>query len=176
MRIRSGRQARARQLFRVIALIVVCGAVLTGCGEDTEGYEPAIGTNARTPSTEALSFAIVVDGEGHGRVVGDLLNTTGRPTRLVDASVVAEAQPVRVSLPDGPITLPPGELVSLAQSAAISVSSPTPEDLPAGMFVGLTLRIRGSEPIELLVPVEPQEGPYADIEVTSPPDGDVAPE
>ena len=58
--------------------------------------------------------------------------------------------------------------------AAVEVSSF--DDLPEGLFVELTLTIDGaSEPIKMLVPVEPQDGPYAEIEVTEAPDGDVSP-
>ncbi len=41
--------------------------------------------------------------------------------------------------------------------------------------VELTLELDDGSTVDLLVPVEPQEGPYAEIEVVTPPDGDVTP-
>ncbi len=128
--------------------------------------------NERTESTDSLGFAIVVDGEGNGRVVGTLVNTSDQPQALVGAEVESERGPVRAVV-DEDLPLPPNEPVELARDAAIAGSA---ADLPEGLFVELTLTIDGAlEPIEMLVPVEPQDGPYAEIEVTEAPDGDVSP-
>lgn len=160
-----------RRLAAAAALIVV-PVLLTSCSEDAEPYQASIGTNERTESTDALGFAIVVDGEGNGRVVGTLVNTSDQPQALVGAEVESERGPVRAVV-DEDLPLPPNEPVELARDAAIAVSA---ADLPEGLFVELTLTIDGAlEPIEMLVPVEPQDGPYAEIEVTEAPDGDVSP-
>ena len=79
---------------------------------------------------------------------------------------------VQAAVIDERLQLPPGESVELAREPAISVSA---DDLSIGFFVGLTLDIEGGRPIEMLVPVEARAGPYAEIEVTQPPDNDVAP-
>ena len=160
-----------RRLAAAAALIVV-PVLLTSCSEDAEPYQASIGTNERTESTDALGFAIVVDGEGNGRVVGTLVNTSDQPQALVGAEVESKRGPVRAVV-DEDLPLPPNEPVELARDAAIAVSA---ADLPEGLFVELTLTIDGAlEPIEMLVPVEPQDGPYAEIEVTEAPDGDVSP-
>ncbi len=46
-----------------------------GGADDGEPYNASIGSNEHTDSTDALGFALV-DGAGHGRVVGALLNST----------------------------------------------------------------------------------------------------
>ena len=160
-----------RRLAAAAALIVV-PVLLTSCSEDAEPYQASIGTNERTESTDALGFAIVVDGEGNGRVVGTLVNTSDQPQTLVGAEVESERGQVRAVV-DEDLPLPPNEPVELARDAAIAVSA---ADLPEGLFVELTLTIDGAlEPIEMLVPVEPQDGPYAEIEVPEATDGDVSP-
>lgn len=140
--------------------------------DEEDNYNASIGSNERTPQTDALGVAIVVDGKGNGRVVGTLLNTTEEPQALVGADVDSERGPVQAAVVDDQVALPQGEPVELARQAAVSVSA---DDLPVGFFVELTLDIQGASPIEMLVPVEAQEGPYAEIEVTEPPDGDVSP-
>lgn len=83
-----------------------------------------------------------------------------------------ERRPVQAAVVDDQVPLPQCEPVELARQAAGSAAA---NDLPVGFFVELTLDIEGASPIEMLVPVEAQEGPYAEIEVTDPPDGDVSP-
>lgn len=88
------------------------------------------------------------------------------------ADVGTEREPAQAVVIGDRVDLPPNEPVELARVPVIAVSS---VNLPVGFFVELTLGIEGGVPIEMLVPVEAQEGPYAEIEVTEPPDGDVAP-
>ncbi|GAB2628690.1 hypothetical protein GCM10027270_15350 [Nocardioides ginkgobilobae] len=148
-------------------------AALGACtSEDDEPYQASIGTNERTERLDALGFAIVTDGEGNGRVVGTLLNTTDEPAALVSAEVDSERGPVTAAVLEEEIDLPPGEPVELARVPAVSVQA---DDLPVGFFVELTLGLDDGSTVDLLVPVEPQEGPYAEIEVEVPPDGDVSP-
>lgn len=153
------------------SLLLVAG--LAACtSEDEEPYQASIGTNERTERLDALGFAIVTDGEGTGRVVGTLLNTTDEPATLVAADVDGERGPVTAAVLEEEIELPPGEPVELARVPAVAVQA---DDLPVGFFVELTLTLDDGFAVDLLVPVEPQDGPYSEIEVTSPPDGDVTP-
>lgn len=147
---------------------------LSACGGGNGGLnEASIGTNERTDSNDALGFALVVDGEGSGRVVGTLINTTDTPQALVGATITTKrARSATAAVVGGQLPLPPEEPVELAREPAIAVSA---EDLPVGFLAELTLEIEGGEPIEMLVPVEEQTGPYAEVEVTEPPDGDVSP-
>lgn len=163
-----------------IALVAVLALVLVvaGCSaadhgkDDGDPYKASVGSNARTPHTDALGVAIVVDGEGNGRIVGALLNTTDKSQTLVGADVDTERGKARAAVIEDRVELPPGKTVELAREPAVSVSA---EDFSVGFFVELTLEIKGGSPIEMLVPVEAQKGPYAEIEVTTPPDGEVAP-
>lgn len=157
------------------ALALASSALLTGCGllsEDDGRSEVSIGSNERTADTDALGVAIVVDGDGNGRVVGTLINTTQEPQTLVGADVDTERGPAQAAVIEDVVPLPAGQPVELAREPAISVSA---EDLPVGLFVELTFDIEGAAPIDMLVPVEAQQGPYEEIEVTEPPDGDVSP-
>lgn len=163
-------------MMRSVVALVATALVVTGCsGSDrTEGepYQASIGSNERTGTNEALGMALVVDSEGNGRVVGTLANTTSRDQQLVSAEVSTERGPAVAAVLEAPIGLPPGESVQLAREPAVSVAA---EDFPVGFFVELDLTIRGGAPMEVLVPVEAQQGPYAEIEVTEPPDDEVAP-
>lgn len=160
---------RLRRTLGPLLLVVT----LTGCApDDDEPYQASIGTNERTGVVDALGFAIVTDGEGNGRVVGTLLNRTDDPAALVSAEVRSERGTVTAAVLDEEVDLPPGEPVELARVPAIGVRA---DELPVGFFVELTLGLDDGSEVDLLVPVEPQEGPYAEIEVTAVPDGDVSP-
>ena len=59
---------------------MLSAALASGCSVDAAplpamdpgAYTPAIGTNARTEQVDALGFAVVLDDDGNGRVVGTL--------------------------------------------------------------------------------------------------------
>lgn len=160
----------------VLSLTVSLTLLLSACSlvrdNDAEPYKASIGSNERTDATDALGVALVVDGKGNGRIVGTLINSTDEPQALVGADVRTERGPATAAVFGDRLELPPGEPVELAREPAVAVSAP---DLPIGLFVELTLDIEGGSPIEMLVPVEAQKGPYAEIEVTEPPDDDVSP-
>lgn len=156
-------------------LAIPLALLLSACGGGNGGLnEASIGTNERTDSNDALGFALVVDGEGNGRIVGTLINTTDEPQALVGADVTPQrGGPATAAVIGERLELPSDKPVELAREPAISVSAEG--ELPVGYLVELTLDIESGEPLEMLVPVEAQEGPYAEIEVTEPPDGDVSP-
>ena len=122
----------------------------------------AIGTNVRTPQLDALGFAIVVDGEGHGRVVGTLLNTERGPHAVTGAAMKSDGTPVRTAVLADVIRLPPGEPVDLLDQPPISVPV---SDRDVDSFVELTLDVTDAELVEMLVPVERRQGPYAGVDV-----------
>lgn len=156
----------------VLLVLLLNACSLGGSADDRDPYKASMGSNERTDSTDALGVALVVDGDGHGRVVGTLINSTSEPQALVGADVDTERGPATAVVIGDRVELPPDEPIQLAREPAVAVSAP---DLPVGFFVELTLHIEGGEPVEMLVPVEAQEGPYAEIEVTEPSDGDVSP-
>lgn len=145
--------------------VLVCLPVLllfSGCAPDpVEDYAPATGTSERVPGLEASRFAIVTDGSGAGTLVGTLLNTTQEPNALISAAVAAHLARVDAVLGDGDLKLPPGKTVPVARNNAVSLST---KDLSVGFFVELRLTFRNGPAVQMLVPVEPQRGPYAEIE------------
>ncbi|KQV69991.1 hypothetical protein ASC64_09405 [Nocardioides sp. Root122] len=151
------------------ALLLAC-VLVSACSADCRGAlseraSVAIGTNARTEQVDAHGFAIVVDGKGHGRVVGTLLNTELSPHAMTAASIKSEATPVRTAVLADIIRLPPRAPVDLLDAPIVSVPA---RDLSAGSFVELTLDITDGELVDMLVPVEAQKGPYADVDVVAP--------
>jgi hypothetical protein len=129
---------------------------------DAEPYLPSLGSNARTEQVDALGVAIVVDDDENGRVVGTLVNTENQRHALTGATVKSDGVPVRAALLADVVGLPPGEAVNLAHEAPVSV---TADHLSVGSFVELTLDVTDGELVQMLVPVEAQKGPYADVDV-----------
>lgn len=163
----------SRAAHTVIALLVVPIMLLVGCAEhDRPRYEPAAGTNARIKGMDALGVAVVIDDTGVGTLVGTLLNTADTPNALVSANAVTDRAAIGIVMPRGDLELPPDDLVKLAPNSAVSLTS---AKLTPGFYAEIELEFRHGPSMELLVPVEPQKGPYAEIEVTEPPDGDVSP-
>lgn len=163
--------ARTRRTVACLCTVVALGA-LTGCGGNDLRYEPAIGSNARTASIQALSLAVVTNGHGVGTLAGTLINEADGADRLLDVRTTSEIGPIGTTLPDGPVALPHEEPVRLATTSAVMMRS---DNLRQGYWIDLVIRFDDSSELSMKVPVEPQSGPYADIEITQSPDGDVAP-
>ena len=141
---------------------------LSGCSAEAfraaEPYQPSIGSSARTEQVDALGMAIVVDGDGNGRVVGTLLNTENVRHALTGATVKSDGVPVKAAVLTDVVRLPPHEQVNLAHEPPVSVAA---GDLSVGSFVELTLDVTDGELVQMLIPVEARKGPYADIDVVS---------
>lgn len=146
--------------------------VLAGCGGKNLDFEPAIGSNARTPTMQALSLAVVTNGRGVGTLVGSLINEAEDTDHLTNVTATSENGPISATLPGGPVALPQDELVRLATENAVMLRS---DNLRQGFWIDLTLRFEDAPRIKLKAPVEPRSGPYAEIEITTPPDGDISP-
>lgn len=165
---RTSRAART-----AVALLVVPLVLMSGCaGGDRPRYEPAVGTNARVAGMDALRVAIVTNDTGVGTLVGTLLNTTDTTNALISAHAVTDRAAIGIVMPRGDLELPPDDPVQLAPKSAVSLTS---AKLTPGLYVEIELQFRHGPSMQLFAPVEPQEGPYAEIEVTVPPDGDVSP-
>jgi copper(I)-binding protein len=142
---------------------VLCLSALTGCSAAAvDDAEPPIGTVARTQTITAMNMAAVTNGKGAAIVVGTVVNDGRVPDRLVDAHVTAESGPVTTTLPGGPVKLAPDKPVKLAAGKAILL---TANGWREGLIVKLTLEFARSRDVHVGIPVEPQSGPYADIEV-----------
>lgn len=158
----------------VVAGLALGPMLFSGCsvGASTEAqhYEPSIGSNARTEQVDALGFAVVVDRDGNGRVVGTLLNTENQAHAITGAAIKSDGTPVRAALLAEVVRLPPREPVDLVDAPPVSV---TAGDLSVGSFVELTLDVTDGELVQMLVPVEARKGPYSDIDVVPVPDGEL---
>lgn len=142
--------------------------LVSGCTAEAPGgadrYEPSIGSNARTEQIDAVGVALVVDSNENGRIVGTLMNTENQRHALIGATVKGDGVPVRAAVLADVVVLPPDQAVDLALEAPVSVSA---DQLSVGSFVELTLDITDGELVTMLVPVEAQKGPYADVEVVA---------
>jgi hypothetical protein len=146
--------------------------VSTGCAGAEAEFEPPIGKVEDETPMKALNLAMVTNGLGAARMVGTIVNKTGEPDRLVGVDLATE-RPFQVWVADAPVELPPGEPVRLAREAELTVFT---DGLRPGFRADVTLVFRNSPPMETSVPVEPQTGPYAEVEVLRPPDGDISPD
>ncbi|MCP3424304.1 hypothetical protein [Nocardioides pinisoli] len=149
----------------LVTSLLLGPVLLSGCSDAASDAAPgavAIGTNARTEQLDAFGFAIVVDGEGQGRVVGTLLNTERKPHAVTGAAIKSDGAPVRAAVLADVIRLPPRTPVDLLEAPLVSVPA---GDLSVGSFVELTLDVTDGELVEMLVPVEARSGPYADVDV-----------
>lgn len=156
---------------RIALLMPVVALLLGGCSSDLT-YEVAIGASEKKPSVAALSIAAVTKGQGTARLSGTLLNRGDDPDRLVRVKAASERGPVSADLKADAVTLYAGEPLRLAPNRVVTLKS---EDLVPGYLIDVTFVFEGAAPVSMKVPVEAQDDAYADIEVTAPPDGDVAP-
>jgi hypothetical protein len=156
----------------VMALVAALLTAVAGCSGDDVDAEPSIGQSERTESVRALGMALVTDGDGVARFVGTLLNEAEETDRLVGVDIDTEIGPFALVFAEGPILLQTDEPFRLAREGEVLVVS---DKLRKGFRVELTLVFRNSAPIVTTVPVESQTGPYADVEITRPLDGSIAP-
>lgn len=169
----SGPGPGAAPRLTVLLAVSLLAGVASGCVVDTarypalDEYTPAVGTNARTQQVDALGFAVVIDGDGNGRVVGTLKNTENQPHALTGAAIKTEGIPVQAAVLTDVVPLPPHEPVDLAEAPAVSVTT----DVAVGDFIELSLDVTDGELVHMLVPVEAPKGPYADVDVLPVPDG-----
>lgn len=151
------------------ALLVAAGMSLglSSCGFDTQTeqvYTPGEGVNNRSGNVDVL-HALVVSGEdGSGTVVAALVNNDEASDDALVA-VTGSGDDQSVSASGGPVTVPAGELVQLADEGGVSVSA---ERIEPGRFVSLSFEFESSESVSLIVPVVDAEGDYADVPLPSP--------
>lgn len=157
----------------VTAAVMAALAMLAGgCATERTEAEPSIGQVERTATIRAMGMALVTDGRDAARLVGTLLNESKRPDRLVGIDVDTEIGTFAVTLADGPVVLAPNEPFHLAREGDVTVFS---DYLRKGFRVKATLVFRHSPPIVTNLPVESQSGPYANVEVIRPSDGQIRP-
>lgn len=145
----------AGRLWRLAPLALLV-AVLAGCGvvrfhaQTNEIYQPGPGITVRNGDVYGLNLAVVTDGEGHGTLIGALLNKVTAPDKLEAVSVrQLDGKRLTVAILPGYIALQPEQSVQLADTAAVRVTG----DLTSGTYVRLVLTFHNAAPIRLKVPV-----------------------
>jgi hypothetical protein len=148
------------------AAVLLTAPALTACGFEmpTERvYTPGVGVNERSGAVDVLHALIVSGAEGSGTVIAGLNNSAREDDRLTGVSGSGEESGARVSA-DGPVDLPAGRLVQLADEASISIEG---ENINAGQFVTLTFTFANAEAVTVEVPVVKRTGEFAEIPVPS---------
>jgi hypothetical protein len=167
----------SRSLTRALAgsVALVLATVLAGCTSTDRraaGVDESRGQVARTETMDALDLVLVTNGKGVARLIGTLVNQADEPDRLVGLDVDAEPAGHSVVLADAPYVLEPDEPFRLYRDGNVTLVA---EAMAPGYRADLTLVFARSTPITTTVPVERDTGVYRDIEVVSPPDGDIRP-
>lgn len=168
----KGRGLRAVAV--AVSSTVVVGLGLTGCSTDrrADGVDESRGQVARTATIDALNLVLVTNKGGVARLIGTLINQDDDPDRLIGIDVDSEPTGYSVILAQGPYVLAEDEPLRLYRDANVTVLS---EAFTPGYRADLTLVFANSSPITTTVPVQTNTGIYRDIEVMSPPDGDIRP-
>lgn len=157
-----------------IVLAILLALVMSSCAGDDEDYEASDGEVARTDSIDALNLVLVTDGEGVARLIGTLVNQADQPDELVDLTLEAEPESgYSVVLGGESIPLAPDEPLRLYRDAQVTVVAD--DAFRPGFRADVVLTFADSEPLRTTVPIERNTGPYSDVEVTRPPDGDIRP-
>ena len=154
-----------------LAGVAALSATLTlaGCGTgfDTgsvEVYTAPNGTDLRQADVDVLGALVVADGAGGGTLVAGLVGLTDTPDELVSVDLMdAESTPLETTIADDAVKIPAGELVQVAEDAAVTVSG---ESLEPGHLLTATFTFANSGPAsgDLLV-VSGDEEQYADVPV-----------
>jgi hypothetical protein len=166
-------RSRTRALAGTVALVLAM--VLAGCtGTDRRaaGVDESRGQVERTESMDALDLVLVTNGKGVARLIGTLVNQADQPDRLVGLDVDTEPAGHSVVVADAPYVLEQDEPFRLYRDGNVTVYA---DAFAPGYRADLTLVFARSVPITTTVPVKRNTGVYRDIEVTSPPDGDIRP-
>lgn len=148
------------------AAVVLTAPALTACGFEmpTERvYTPGVGVNERSGSVDVLHALIVSGAPGSGTVIAGLNNGGTEDDRLTGVSGSGEESAARVS-GAGPVDLPAGQLVQLADEGGISIEG---ENINAGEFVALTFTFANAQSVTVEVPVVKRTGEFAEIPVPS---------
>ena len=139
--------------------------VLSGCAANfgsqvQQPYTPGIGVYDDSGTAQGFNMVIVADGEGSGTLVATLLNEGDRTDRLVGVEVEpAGGRTIEAEVAED-VELPTEQLVQVHEEQAVSFSG---EGMRPGYFVEVTLEFARGEPIIRQMPIEPQNGPYADV-------------
>jgi len=150
-----------------VALVVAAALpVLSGCASNfssqvQQPYTPGVGVYDKTGVVEAFNLVIVSGQEGSGTLVASLLNTGDAPDALTGVTARNEdGAPLETQLRRD-ARLAPDRLVQLHEDAPVTI---TGDGVRPGYFVEISLQFRDGDTITRQVPVQDQQGPYADVD------------
>lgn len=160
MALRTATRFGAATLFALLWLI-------TGCGAPDLEYRPPIGVSDEGKDVDALSLTVVANRNGAATLVGTLFNHSSQSDQLVAVSATSPStgDVVATTLTHGPVELPVEQLVRLADTSAVIL---TTDSFQLGYMLSLTLKFARADEVTLLVLVFPQDGPYKNIDVIDP--------
>jgi hypothetical protein len=154
-------------LRRSVAAAVLLVPVLASCGfnEPTDRvYTPGVGVNERSGTVDVLHALVVSGADGSGTVVASLSNNnTQQSDALTRIAGAGDDSRLEVTL-EGPVEIPAGGVVSLADETEVSVEG---ETIKPGTFVELTFSFERGESVTVEAPVVARRGDYAQIPVPS---------
>jgi hypothetical protein len=151
-----------RRLAAVAMVLLVPALAACGFGYQTDQvYQPGVGVNNRDGNVDVLGAVVVSSLNGEGTFVASLVNGDDEKD---DSLVDMTGEGVEVSL-KGPIEVPAGSLVNLADTGAVSVTGDT---IQPGKFARLTLTFESGQTTEVNVPVVPYSGEFDSVRLASP--------
>jgi len=153
----------------VLAGLAALSMTLTlgGCGTgfDTGSvkvYTAPNGTDMRQADVDVLGALVVADGAGGGTLVAGFVGPPDTSDELVSVDLTdAQSTPLETTIAADAVEIPAGELVQVAEDAAVTVSG---ETLEPGHLLTATFTFANSGPAsgDLLV-VAGDEEQYADV-------------
>lgn len=160
----TNRLRRSAALFAVAVVVPVLSGCASNFGSQVmQPYTPGEGVYDDTGTVEGYNMLVVADEEGNGTLIATLINSGDAPDSLTNVTVQqAEGSAPEADL-EGEVELLPDQPVQLHEEAAVSLAG---EGVQPGYWVQVSLDFAEGDTISRRVPVRPQEGPYADIEVS----------
>ena len=158
--------------------LVLAAPMLTSCGFNfatDKVYTPAPGANDRAESVDVLNAVIVATEDGSGTFLTTLVNndiTTFDDRKNVDDELISITGEATADLKT-PIVIRAGDLTRIANTTE-TFPAPLPDrqdidqpgikvtgDFKLGGWVKLTLTFKNSNPVDIQVPVVPNNGQWA---------------
>jgi hypothetical protein len=145
-----------RHLVAICALLILA-PVLTACGfgaQTNQVYQPAIGTDARGESTDALGVVIVSGEDGSGQLIFSLNNNSFK-----DADKLVKVSGTDLEIAPTEVDIPAQTLLNLSDKP-IAV---TGDAIKSGDFVKLVFEFQSGEVLNVMTPIVTTQPPYNDI-------------
>ena len=162
----TSRHQPARAALVGLALAATCAVSACAVGFDaqtTQVYTAPEGADAREGDVKGLNMLVVDNGGGTGTLVAALVNNADDDDSLeqVTAADVDDGGAIEVGGLDGPVELPSGTLVQLAQ--AQTVIELVGDPVVAGQVITINLTFTRAGAITAEVPVVMRTDTYAEV-------------